>query len=766
MLGRLFRRKPPEEPAAFPELQKHIGPSYRLLKPLDGETYLARDRHGQPYRVRILSRLDPELANRVQRGFAAFRFLEHPSLAPFREMGRDDTLMWLARPELEGPTLEEIARNGPQPAESLTRWMRGMLEALEVVHRSGAVYDNWELDKVLLGPTSSVLLDAGLCEHHLRDGIIRVGDFQPGGHTLIAPEKILGVHLGPEADLYSAGCVGYMLAAGRLPHLDTGDVVMYLYRVLHEEAPPLAKIRPDLPAGLVDLIDRLLAKEPEKRSELAHLDRLRLLESQKPLSVGSTDPAVSRLLQEASEQGVGDGAGHFTLEPGRALEKLRRFQFSDPCTYLLPLLASARGLGASRASVTTSRQGVVVRLECPPIPAAELTELFTAAASRSRRDPIAHLGLGVVGALGAGAQRVEVIAHPGRLVLTDVAPPVLQRGGRAGLEVRVKGLQPYPAALERLRGRMAWFPVPLVWNKETVSVGDTSRAGWIPLSHLPEGFSGWVSLSDAEPGLVRRVDGLSYRAERQFVLPGGLAVLDGPWSLDLSYQGVSPNASDEELRAQAHQELVRAGRDEVLQGPVQRDRAALISALLPHLDEETCDTLHERILAAADDVPQDYSFDPFGDKRPELSPWDKLVERASLAVYERRRPGLAKASRLLTHPRHADGLYSRSWEWLRHLASDAYSEDDPRYWSFLVYIWVGFDTVTPPLLEIPVLLRRLPSGRRIHYNWGHYVRNRLTQLGMKHKAQLPWLCQEWLDNLPAEGYDLARQWCRAPTRGN
>ena len=368
----------------------------------------------------------------------------------------------------------------------------------------------------------------------------------------------------------------------------------------------------------------------------------------------------------------------------------------------------------------------------------------------------------------------------------------------------MKGPPPYPAALERLRGQLHWFPVPLTWNTETISVGDAARfaarkakplrspgkiyddpgdevtRGWIPLN-LPDGFTGWVALSDAEPGyasrpgktlltgetsspgLFRRVDGLSYRAERQLVLPGAVAVLDGPWSLDLSYQGVSPHAREDELRSQAHQELVRAGRDEVLHGPLSGPRTALISALLPHLDEEDRDFLHGRILQAADDVPQEFRFDPFAEKRPELSPWDKLVEQASLSIRLRRGPGFEKASRILTHPCHVDGLYSRSWEGLAQLAGDAYSKEDERYLGFLVYVWVAFDNVKPPLTEVPALLRSLPSGRGLHYNWGHYVRNRLAQLGTAHKDQLPWLCQEWQDSLPSEGYDKVRQWCRKPT---
>lgn len=104
------------------------------------------------------------------------------------------------------------------------------------------------------------------------------------------------------------------------------DPILYFYKVLHIETPSISSLREDLPQGLVQMIDQLLAKTPEGRGEL-DLPRLRrMLYSDRELppevsmaahtlSAHPSTPEVGDLLQAARAEGVDDGVGQFTLNP-------------------------------------------------------------------------------------------------------------------------------------------------------------------------------------------------------------------------------------------------------------------------------------------------------------------------------------------------------------------------------------------------------------------------------------------------------------------
>jgi PAS domain S-box-containing protein len=70
------------------------------------------------------------------------------------------------------------------------------------------------------------------------------------------------------ADLYALGITLYQLFAGRLPH-DTDDPVALVHFHLAIAPTPLDQLAPQIPAGLSDLVMKLLAKAPEDRYQTA-----------------------------------------------------------------------------------------------------------------------------------------------------------------------------------------------------------------------------------------------------------------------------------------------------------------------------------------------------------------------------------------------------------------------------------------------------------------------------------------------------------------
>jgi serine/threonine-protein kinase len=96
-----------------------------------------------------------------------------------------------------------------------------------------------------------------------------------GTPKYMAPEMIAGSRFDARADLYSLGVVLYELLCGRTLFPE-GDVA---YHHVHTLPKLPSEWRPEIPAELDQLIEQLLAKDPNQRVQSAQLveEKLRLI---------------------------------------------------------------------------------------------------------------------------------------------------------------------------------------------------------------------------------------------------------------------------------------------------------------------------------------------------------------------------------------------------------------------------------------------------------------------------------------------------------
>src|SRR6185312_7329404 len=93
----------------------------------------------------------------------------------------------------------------------------------------------------------------------------------PGTLAYIAPERLAGDEATGAADVWSVGVMLWEALSGRHPFWHTS--MLETARAIEGGAPSLAELRPDLPEGLIQLVDRALSLAPGRRptaSELAH----------------------------------------------------------------------------------------------------------------------------------------------------------------------------------------------------------------------------------------------------------------------------------------------------------------------------------------------------------------------------------------------------------------------------------------------------------------------------------------------------------------
>jgi hypothetical protein len=167
---------------------------------------------------------------------------------------------------LEGRTLEECLRDqGPFGAGEAVSIGLDLCRALAAVHAAGLVHRDVKTSNVMREHGGRiVLLDfssvADRARLHDPEGTARIS----GTPIYMAPEVVSGEEAGPRSDIYSLGVVLYRLVSGHYP-VEARSFDELRRKHANGERVPLRDVRPDLPLSLVQVIEKALDVEPERR---------------------------------------------------------------------------------------------------------------------------------------------------------------------------------------------------------------------------------------------------------------------------------------------------------------------------------------------------------------------------------------------------------------------------------------------------------------------------------------------------------------------
>lgn len=263
-----------------------LGQDFEIIRPLGqggmAAVFLARE--VALNRLVAIKVLDPELGaspvfrNRFQREAETAAALQHPNIVSILRVGSAGDLAYIVMAYVDGGSLaDRMARQGQLPFAEAVRVAREVASALAAAHRRGFLHRDVKPQNILLDPETgrALVVDFGIAgtvagnavEGRKDDDRITGVGMVVGTPRYMSPEQASGSRdLGPASDLYALGIVFYEMLAGSYPyHLSnpTGTAAAHLV-----QAPiPIRGKRPELPLAVELLIDRLLAKDPEKRMQ-------------------------------------------------------------------------------------------------------------------------------------------------------------------------------------------------------------------------------------------------------------------------------------------------------------------------------------------------------------------------------------------------------------------------------------------------------------------------------------------------------------------
>ncbi|NNM33780.1 MAG: protein kinase, partial [Gemmatimonadetes bacterium] len=355
--------------------------------------------------------------------------------------------------------------------------------ATPVIHR------DVKPSNILLNENGKALLtDFGIAKLQGESGLTRTSHLI-GTPAYMSPEQCLGGDLGPASDQYSLGTVAFELLAGVPPFKGPTLVVLQSHRDM--TAPDILEYRPDLPAGLAEVVRRMLAKDPEERwptmNEAAEQFRKQIRNPVPPRILAAWSKRVHSIAISAQPDHLTLGTSEKLIaqaldHEGRALDGRRvRWSSTDERVAFVSPDGIVAGLGVGSAVIVaeTGKAMTTVELKVseptvhhvtvsPPtleMPAGETRQLVVTCFSRAgdtvaanpffevdRPDIVGVSSEGAVTGLEAGEAsvtvrvagqhetvEVRVVAAPIRTILILSSDLALALGQSARLPVETRG---------------------------------------------------------------------------------------------------------------------------------------------------------------------------------------------------------------------------------------------------------------------------------------------------------------------------------------
>jgi len=235
-----------------------------------GEVWRARDRKdGSAVAVKLLSKVEEGWDTRFVREALSLAQLDHPGIVRYVAHG---TLpaegFYLAMEWLDGEDLSHTLARGPLTIEETIGLVRRVAETLAFAHSHGIVHRDIKPGNLFLpgGSLKAVkVVDFGVAKIKDFTGTWTKNGWMLGTPAYMAPEQVRGErNIDARVDLFALACVAFECATGRLA-FGGGQVLASLRSILHDEAPHLADLVPNVPPEFDALVRKMMAKDPADR---------------------------------------------------------------------------------------------------------------------------------------------------------------------------------------------------------------------------------------------------------------------------------------------------------------------------------------------------------------------------------------------------------------------------------------------------------------------------------------------------------------------
>jgi serine/threonine protein kinase len=193
--------------------------------------------------------------------------LQHNNICTIHEIDETpDGHLFISMDCYEGESLRKRISRDLMNVDEITGITLQIAEGLNRAHGNNIIHRDIKPANLFITKEGIVkILDFGLAKRIDRTQFTQIG-VKFGTTDYMSPEQIKGEKVDRRTDIWSLGVVLYEMLTGRHPfQADNEQAVLYL--ILNQDPEDVRKYQTDVPAGLLKILEKSLAKEREDRYE-------------------------------------------------------------------------------------------------------------------------------------------------------------------------------------------------------------------------------------------------------------------------------------------------------------------------------------------------------------------------------------------------------------------------------------------------------------------------------------------------------------------
>ncbi|MGH7145213.1 MAG: protein kinase domain-containing protein [Planctomycetota bacterium] len=255
---------------------KTIG-DYKIVRLLGvggmGEVYEAQQKSlDRRVAVKILApelATDSETVDRMIREARNAGKLNHPNVVQVHDVGKADGIYYYSMELVPGGSIQDLITGGRRvDPEKAVKFLYQAAAGLAYAEKQGIVHCDIKPDNLMLAADETVrLADLGISKT-LVDGKADQSEGVFGSPHYMSPEQAQGLPLTCRSDIYSLGVTAYRMLSGHLPFDGTTAREIMEHHVF-DEPHSLRENAPYLSARLIEIVEKMLQKNPAQRYQSA-----------------------------------------------------------------------------------------------------------------------------------------------------------------------------------------------------------------------------------------------------------------------------------------------------------------------------------------------------------------------------------------------------------------------------------------------------------------------------------------------------------------
>lgn len=305
----------------------------------------------------------PSLIERFQREGEALRRLNHPNIVKMIDSLSEDGHHFLVLEYVEGGDLKQALQHGALPVQRAVSIALDLADALTRAHRLDIIHRDLKPANILIAVDGTPRLsDFGVAHFGGQSSQTDTGQ-AIGTLDYLAPETLTGHPPNARTDIWAFGLILCQMLTGQHPfHLVDDPSSHIVTRLLYHPLPKFEALYPQLPIPLIDLMYRMLERDPQARIPSVRHIGAALEDILQHRHTPAPQPSTSRFATPSPDSSLQHNKHNLppNLTPfiGRENERAELARLLRDSAHRLITVVAPGGMGKTRLAIQTAAEHV------------------------------------------------------------------------------------------------------------------------------------------------------------------------------------------------------------------------------------------------------------------------------------------------------------------------------------------------------------------------------------------------------------------------